>query len=219
MKKIIITIDGPSGSGKEKIAKYISKKYNFFHLDSGILYRRLTFILAKNKINLNNDLEIKKFLKTKNTLSYKKHSSLRTEDIGKKTSIIAKRKNVRDYINNQQRLIVVKILKKYKGCVIDGRDIGSKVFKNAQIKLFIKVNTKIRAKRRFKQLIAQGEKSIYSRIFKDLKLRDKTDINRKTSPLVIPKKAFIIDNSKTFNHTCSQINSLFNKKNLFNKKI
>ena len=107
-------------------------------------------------------------------------------------------------------MIVKKILKHRKGCVIDGRDIGSKVFKSAKIKLFIKVKSEIRAKRRHKQLIAQGEKSIYSQILKDLKLRDKKDRNRNISPLIIPRNAILIDNSKSFKFTCNQIIRVFN---------
>ena len=95
--------------------------------------------------------------------------------------------------------------------MIDGRDIGTKVFKNAKIKLFIDANIEIRAKRRHKQLIEQGEKSIYSPILKDLKLRDKTDINRKESPLRIPVGAIIIDNSKSFIKTKNQINKALQK--------
>ena len=91
--------------------------------------------------------------------------------------------------------------------MIDGRDIGSNVFKNANIKLFIEVNSKIRAKRRHKQLIEQGEKSIYSEILKDINLRDKNDKNRVFSPLIVPKKAIIIDNSYSFKHTIYQINN------------
>ena len=86
-----------------------------------------------------------------------------------------------------------------------------KVFKNAKIKLFIDANIEIRAKRRHKQLIEQGEKSIYSHILKDLKLRDKTDINRKESPLRIPVGAIIIDNSKSFIKTKNQINKALQK--------
>ena len=104
------------------------------------------------------------------------------------------------------------ILKTSKGCVIDGRDIGSKVFKNATIKLFIDVDVKIRAKRRHKQLIELGEKSIYTRILKDMTLRDRQDKNRKISPLVIPHRAIIIDNSKSFKHTCDQLNNIIIKK-------
>ena len=103
------------------------------------------------------------------------------------------------------------MLKENFGCVVDGRDIGSEVFKNAQLKLFIHVKLEIRAKRRHKQLIGQGEKSIYSQIFKDLKLRDITDSTRKASPLIIPADAVIIDNSNSFKSTITQINEALKK--------
>jgi len=181
-------------------------------LDSGILYRRLSAVILKKKIKLK-DNEINKFLKTIKFLSPKRHSSLRREKIGSKASQIAKILLIRTFINKQQYLIVSKILKTFKGCVIDGRDIGSKVFKNAQIKLYIDVNLEIRAQRRHKQLIANGEKSIYTRILRDLKLRDKADKGRKISPLKIPIEAFIIDNSYSFKFTCNQINAIIKAKN------
>ena len=215
LNNIIITIDGPAGSGKDKISKYISIKYNLYQLDSGILYRRLTKKLLKNNITPTNITKIKMTLKSIKFLSPRKHSSLRTEKIGRLTSIFAKNKFIRDFVNSQQKIIVKNLLKKYKGCVIDGRDIGSKVFKNANIKLFIIANIEIRAKRRHKQLIEQGEKSIYSRILKDMELRDKQDKTRKISPMVAPTNAFIIDNSKSFKFTRKQIHQiLFNKFNL-----
>ncbi len=204
-------MDGPAGSGKEKIAKYISKKYKLFHLDSGILYRRVAKSLIDNKINYKNIKKIKIFLKSQKKISHRKHITLRSEHISKLTSLIAIYPSVRQFVNNQQKLSVSNILKKNKGCVIDGRDIGTKVFKNAKIKLFIDANIEIRAKRRHKQLIEQGEKSIYSHILKDLKLRDKTDINRKESPLRIPVGAIIIDNSKSFIKTKNQINKALQK--------
>ena len=98
-----------------------------------------------------------------------------------------------------------------RGFVIDGRDIGSVVFKKADLKLYIEVNSEIRAKRRYKQLIDSGEKSIYPQILKEIKLRDKKDKLRKNSPLVIPKKAYIIDNNGKFNETIKQINNLLVK--------
>jgi len=205
VNNLIISVDGPSGSGKERIAKYIAKKYNFYHLDSGLLYRRLTYLLIKKKINYKSKNELIFFLDSIKELSLKRHKILRKEIISKKTSIIATFPTVRKFINNQQKLIVKKILKSRKGCVIDGRDIGSKVFKNAKIKLFIEVAPEIRAKRRHKQLIEQGEKSIYSRILKDINLRDKNDKNRKASPLIMPKKAIIINNSYSFGNTIYQI--------------
>ena len=97
------------------------------------------------------------------------------------------------------------MLKLHIGCVIDGRDIGSKVFKDAKIKLFIEVQPEIRAKRRHKQLIALGEKSIYGQILKEINLRDNTDKNRKESPLVKPAGAIVINNSSCFHKTIRQI--------------
>ncbi|PPR47578.1 MAG: Cytidylate kinase [Alphaproteobacteria bacterium MarineAlpha5_Bin9] len=211
LNNIIVTIDGASGSGKEKIAKFISRKYKLYHLDSGLIYRRITLFFIKNKITVSDELRIKKTLNNKIKINPIKHVSLRNEEISRLSSIYATKKIVRDFVNKQQRIIVKKTLKNGKGCVIDGRDIGSKVFKNAKIKLFIQVNVKIRAKRRHKQLIEQGEKSIYSQILKNMKLRDKKDKNRKHSPLVIPKNAFIIDNSKSFDFTKKQLNEIFSK--------
>ena len=125
-------------------------------------------------------------------------------------AIIAVNKCVREFINNLQYNFVKKN-KNYRGFVIDGRDIGSVVFKNADLKLYIVVNSEIRAKRRYKQLIDSGEKSIYPQILKDIKLRDKQDKKRKNSPLIIPEGAFIINNNENFIYTIKQINSLLEK--------
>ena len=211
MKKIIISVDGPAGSGKQRIAKYIAKKYKFFHLDSGILYRRLASIILKNKININNSIDISKFINTLNTLSPRNHYTLRRENISKASSKIAIFPTVRIFINNQQKIIVKKMLKFFKGCVIDGRDIGSKVFKEAQIKLFIDVKVQIRAKRRHKQLIEIGEKSIHAQILKEIQLRDKLDKNRKHSPLIKPKGSIVIDNSEDFKNTIIAVNIALKK--------
>ncbi len=210
MKKIIITLDGPAASGKERIAKYISKKYNLKHLDSGILYRRLALILINKKANLSKEKILKKILREIKKISYRKHKSLRSERISNASSKIAVYKFIRNYINNIQRKFV-KNDKKYKGFVVDGRDIGSVVFKNADLKLYISVNERIRAERRYKQLIDSGEQSIYPKILKDIKLRDKKDKNRTNSPLVVPKGAFVINNNKSFKVTKNQIDKLFNR--------
>mgnify|MGYP001265263520 CR=1 FL=1 len=211
LNKLIVAIDGPAGSGKERIAKYIARKYNLYHLDSGILYRRLTYLILRKKIDFRNNNELFFFLKSLKQLSLRRHKTLRKEIISKQTSIIATIPKVREFINNQQKFAVKKILRYNNGCVVDGRDIGSKVFKNAKIKLFIEGKSKIRAKRRHKQLIEQGEKSIYSRILKDINLRDKNDKNRAASPLIVPKKAIIIDNSYSFKNTIHQINKALKK--------
>ncbi len=210
MKNKIITIDGPAGSGKERIAKFISKKWNFFHLDSGILYRRISYIILKKNINFEDSNQIKDLIKKIKSISPRNNRKLRNEKISKLASKIATIKEIREFININQKIIVKNELKK-RGCVIDGRDIGSVVFKKANIKMYVSVNAKIRAKRRHKQLIDIGEKSIYAKILKDIKLRDKKDKTRKNSPLVIPRDSYVIDNSDTFLNTLKQINLVMKK--------
>ncbi len=207
MKKIIITIDGPAASGKGRIAKYIAKKYNLLHIDSGLIYRKVAKLLIDHKIDLNDTKQIKKILISNKKFTLRNSNNLRNEQIGKVTSILAKMNLIRNYVNKQQIIHTTQKTKK-KGFVIDGRDIGSVVFKNAYLKLFIDVKPSVRAKRRHKQLIDLGEKSIYAKILEEIKLRDKQDIARSNSPLVIPKGANIIDNSGLFNTTLKKINQL-----------
>ena len=207
MKKIIISVDGPAASGKGKIAKYISKKWKYKHLDSGIIYRKLAYILLKNKTNLQSQQQIKKIINQNKQISFRKSKLLRSEKISKIASEIAVHGYIRDYVNKFQRNFV-NYNQKNKYFVIDGRDIGSVVFKNADLKLYIDVSEEIRAKRRYKQLIDTGEKSIYPQILKDIKLRDKKDKQRINSPLVVPNGAFIINNNGNFNNTIMQINVL-----------
>ena len=124
------------------------------------------------------------------------------------SSEIAQIREIRIFVNSNQRKIVKENIKKYKGFVIDGRDIGSVVFKNASIKLYIETNPKIRAKRRHKELIDSGEKSIYSDVLKEIKLRDYKDKNRKYSPLVIPKNSRVIHNSRRISITNNLVKNL-----------
>ena len=210
MKKLIITIDGPAASGKEKIAKYISKKFKLKHLDSGILYRRLALIFLMENLDIKNIDQVKKKLKEINKISFRNSKKIRTQNISKVASKIAVHNCVRAFVNQIQYNFVDQN-KKNKGFVIDGRDIGSVVFKKADLKLYIEVNPEIRAKRRYKQLIDSGEKSIYRKILKDIKLRDKQDKLRKYSPLVIPNGAHIINNNGTFKNTIKQITELLKK--------
>ena len=210
MKPFIISVDGPAASGKGKIAKYISKKWKLNHLDSGILYRRLALIFFLENIDINNINKIKNKLKKIDQISFRNSKYIRTQAISKLASKIAIHNCVRSFVNKLQYNFVNKN-KKMRGFVIDGRDIGSVVFKKADLKLYIDVNPEIRAKRRYKQLIDSGEKSIYPKILKDIKLRDKQDKLRKHSPLVIPKGSHIINNNGSFKDTVNQINILLDK--------
>ena len=210
MKKLIITIDGPAASGKEKIAKYISKKWKLNHLDSGILYRRLALIFLIENIDVESIHRIENKLKEIRQISFRNSKKIRTQVISKLASKIAVHNCVRSFVNKLQYNFVNKN-KNMRGFVIDGRDIGSVVFKKADLKLYIDVNPEIRAKRRYKQLIDSGEKSIYPKILKDIKLRDKQDKLRKHSPLVVPKGSHIINNNGSFKNTADQINIILDK--------
>ena len=211
MKKII-TIDGAAGSGKGKIAKYIARKYNLNHLDSGILYRRIAFEILNKKIKYSENAKIKKLINNINTINIRKSNILRQEKIGRLASEIARYPFVRNFVNKQQRLITKSINYK-EGYVVDGRDIGSVVFKKAFLKLYVVVDVNIRAKRRYKQLIDNREKSIYRKILEDIKLRDKKDKMRKNSPLVVPKGAKVINNSTSFRNTTAQIKKIMESNN------
>ncbi len=204
MRNIIITVDGPAASGKEKISKYISKKLHYKHLDSGILYRRLALIFVRDKVSIFKVSEMKEKIKKITSLSYRNNKALRSQNISKLASKIAVYNFIRAFINSLQYDFVKKN-KNYQGFVIDGRDIGSVVFKKANLKLYIDVKPEIRAKRRYKQLIDSGEKSIYPKILKEIKLRDKKDKSRKHSPLRIPSDAFIVNNNGLFKDTANQI--------------
>ena len=210
MKRKIITIDGPAASGKGKIAKYISRKWKLKHLDSGILYRKIAYFLIENKINYKSHSKIKNSIKKINFISFRNNKKLRYENVSKLASKIATFKFIRMQVNRFQRDFVRNNIKN-DGFVIDGRDIGSVVFKNADLKLYIEVSEINRAKRRYKQLIDIGEKSIYPQILKEIKLRDKKDKNRLNSPLIVPVGAHIINNNNSFRKTILQINNLIEK--------
>ena len=152
----------------------------------------------------------KKKINKISTFSYRKSKKIRTQQISQLASKIAIHSFVRDYINKLQYNFVKKNKNK-QGFVIDGRDIGSVVFKKADLKLYIDVKPEIRAKRRYKQLIDSGEKSIYRKILKDIKLRDKKDSLRKNSPLVVPRDAYIIYNNYKFKDTIKQIKKVLVK--------
>ncbi len=210
MKNIVITIDGPAASGKGKIAKYLSKKWKIKHIDSGILYRKIALSLLNSKIEIKDKRSIEKHTANLEINTYRNDNKLRNEKISKIASKIAIHKFIRNKVNKFQKKYVYDNLKNI-GFVIDGRDIGSVVFKKADLKLYIDVSEINRAKRRYKQLIDSGEKSIYPKILKEIKLRDKNDKSRKNSPLVIPKGAKIINNNYTFRHTVAQINKIFDR--------
>jgi len=212
VKSLIVTIDGPAASGKGTIARYIKKEFNFFHIDSGLLYRKIAKTIIEKDINIKNSKEINLLIKKTKDIKLSNSKFLRSPIITQVSSEIARLKKIRDLININQKKLVKKNKGKYRGIVIDGRDIGSVVFKDAEIKLYIDTNKKIRVKRRFKELIDRGERIIYSNVLRDIKLRDEKDKKRRNSPLIIPRDAIIIDNSCGLYQTKKLIKKIILKK-------
>ena len=192
-KKPVIAIDGTAGSGKGTLAKKIAKVLNFDHLDTGLLYR----ILAYEFLKLNKDLKMLKEVNINlNIFTDKKKiklMNLRSEEITKISSEIAKLKFVRQKLISLQRKFANNPPSGI-GSVIDGRDITSVITPNAEVKFYIDADVKIRAKRRLLQL--DLPESCYSEILKDLIQRDFQDKRRKISPLIKTTDSQLIDTSK-----------------------
>ena len=202
MNKNIIAIDGLASTGKSAIAKKLSLHLNIPYANSGALFRGITYFalengfIKKNYINekslkksLNNvrlifnSLENSIILNDKN-ISQKLHSN----DISSFVSQIAKLKFVRSFLMDHQR-----IMAKNKGLIIEGRDIGTVVFPNANFKFFFTASPEVRAERRLKQMKGIGLKSSYEEVLSNLISRDKMDTERELSPLIKAEDAFEID--------------------------
>ena len=184
--KPVIAIDGTAGSGKGTLAKKLANFIKFDHLDTGILYRICALEMLDSKVDLES-VDIASWLYNNKDLSI-----LRSEKVSKETSKISRDPKVRKFLLKFQRDFGDSPPNGL-GSVIDGRDIGSVVFPNAEIKFYIDANPVIRAKRRLKEL--RLELSDYPKILKNIIERDKQDKLRKSSPLLRTKTAFSIDSS------------------------
>ena len=192
-KKLIITIDGGSASGKGAISRIISKKYNAVYLDTGKLYRALAKLIKESKLEdyYENQLEELCNEITEKLLADK---TLQDDDISYFSSIISANLLVRKSLYKYQR----DLIKSSQKIVLDGRDVGSVICPEANFKFYIEANLEVRAKRRYMQNTAYYKKNniTISDLEKTLAERDKRDMERKNSPLIIPKGAHIIDNSR-----------------------
>ena len=218
MKKInVITIDGPSASGKGTLARGIANKFDFNILDSGVLYRLYAYLskMSFSPDEITNEIEgYVEFKKNKEKLlvSYKSNdvtSELRSEIIAKSASEHSSKKEVRESLFNIQRNFY-----DGKGLVADGRDMGTVVFKDAKLKIFLTASPEERAKRRFIELQNLGQEVNMPALIADIEQRDKKDSSRKLSPLLPAEDAHIIDSS---NMKLDEVFSL--TENLINKEF
>ena len=188
--KLLIACDGGAASGKTTAAKLISQKYNLHLLSSGLLYRYLSYKLLSKKKLLNENVYIKKISKNI-TLNKLKNNKLFDQNVTHYSYKIAKSKKIRILLKKYQK----NFAKRNHVC-IEGRDIGSVICPNADIKLFFKCNLRVRANRRWNEYRKNNSKVTLSEVKKALKTRDYSDINRKHSPLRAPKDSIVIDTSK-----------------------
>ena len=193
----VIAIDGPSASGKGTVSQRVAHKLGFHYLDSGALYRIVAFAALQNKVLWNNDDGLAKLAKSlritfkNDEIFLNDHcitNEIRAEDISRGASEIA--------VHPMVRLALLDIQREFKrqpGLVADGRDMGSVVFKEAQLKIYLTASVEIRALRRFNQLSGNVQTANLDQILFDLKLRDTRDSQRNTAPLMQTNDALLLN--------------------------
>ncbi|SCH65760.1 MULTISPECIES: (d)CMP kinase [unclassified Romboutsia] len=197
MNNLVIAVDGPAGAGKSTIAKIIAEKLNINYIDTGAMYRAITYKCLKNNIDINNEEEVIKIAKNTdidfrdNNLYLDKEvvkEEIRTMEVSNNVSNVAKIKEVRYLMVDVQREIGQR-----NSVILDGRDIGSYVFPNADYKFFLVATPEERGMRRFKELTEKGYETSLEEIIKDIIKRDEIDSNREFAPLVKADDAIEID--------------------------
>ena len=214
---MIIAIDGPAASGKSTSAKLLAKELGCLYLDTGAMYRCIAFSILENKIDISNQDSLTKFLKnfeidlkkTNNNLSFFVNgknvtNKIRKSDVSQKVSEVSAIPIIREYMVRIQRSFT-----KNNSCVMEGRDIGTVVFPNAEFKFFFIASDEVRAKRRQLELESLGEKKSLVNLMHEIKKRDKFDSERGHSPL---RKAFNAIEVDTTNMTIDeQVNFMLSK--------
>ncbi len=199
-----IAIDGPAGAGKSTIAKQVAKKLGFIYVDTGAMYRAIAHYLVQNNINIENNDELKAACESINiSIKYENDAQqvylngenvtpfLRTEETGNMASKSSAKAPVREALLGLQR----DMAKEYN-VVMDGRDIGTNVLPNAEVKIYLTASSKERANRRYKELIEKGEQADFNKIEADIIERDERDMNRAIAPLKQADDAVLVDTTE-----------------------
>ena len=209
--KIKVAIDSPAAAGAGTQAKLISKNYNLFYLDTGKIYRLIANIKINNPLKYNYKFikEKMKILKIKDLQNKK----LLSDEVGQMASIISKDVKIRKLVHAFQIKCAYNPPKKYNGSCLDGRDITYKIIPDADFKFFITANSKTRAFRRYKELKSLKKKISLNQVHKSIKRRDKSDYNRKVSPLKKTSDSILINTTNLTKRACFlKIKQIMDKK-------
>lgn len=201
MGKIIVAIDGYSSCGKSTIAKALAKYAGYTYVDTGAMYRTIALYMLRNRISEQAAIiaALPHIQVSFALVDGAQHamlngedveSQIRTLEVGNRASEISQIKEVRAFLVAQQQQ-----MGEAKGIVMDGRDIGTVVFPQAELKLFLTASPEVRAQRRYDELVAKGEKPDYAAVLKDVNERDYRDTHRAESPLKQAEDAIVVDNS------------------------
>ena len=191
--RIIIAVDGPAASGKGTLSKLLAKNFGFAHMDSGKLYRVAALYIIENRINPKNQKEILQNIGDINFYNLIGSSKLLSDEVGKIASIIANYKSLRDHLLKIQRDFAYIKNKDKLGVIIDGRDIGTVVLPEANIKFFVTATLETRIERRCKELLSLGYNIIKRHVEQEMRNRDQRDKQRTHSPLLADRDAILLD--------------------------
>ncbi|MDU1985953.1 MAG: (d)CMP kinase [Veillonella dispar] len=213
-KKIAIAIDGPAGAGKSSISKVVANKLGYLYIDTGAMYRGVTWAVLDSHVDVNNQKEVEALLPSLDlTLEptasackvYVKGQDvtdlIRQQQINENVSTIASYKGVREYLVERQQAMAA-----VGGVILDGRDIGSVVLPNAELKIYLTASVDARAKRRWLEVQGTSNEQPLEDIKKNVESRDEMDKNRDESPLVCVEDAIVVDSSNmTFDEAVKHI--------------
>ena len=201
---MVIAIDGPTGSGKSTVAKLLAERLGYLYVDTGAMYRALTYKALKEKIDLEDGKDLTSLAREAKILLKEQSGklkvflngeevteSIREESVTNNSFYLARVPSVRAEMVKQQRRMA-----QGNNLVMEGRDITTVVFPKAELKVYLDASLKERAKRRFLELKKKGVKTTLKKIAQELKIRDKKDKTRKVAPLRIAKESFLIDSTK-----------------------
>lgn len=212
--KIAVAVDGPAGAGKSSISKIVAKKLGYLYIDTGAMYRSVTWAVLHNHIDVNNQKAVEALLPELDLTMEASDDSckvfiagqdvtdfIRTPQVNNAVSIVASYKGVRQYLVERQRLMA-----EAGGVILDGRDIGSVVLPNAELKIYLTASVEARAMRRYLEVKGTVNEQTLENIKDSVMQRDDMDKNRKESPLIQVEDAVLVDSSEmTFEETVEHI--------------